>query len=175
MRQSSKTALGGIIAALSVTIMAATTVVPFLSYALPAISGALLIIMVIEINRKWAFGAYISVSVLSFFILTDKEAAIMYAAFFGYYPIIKSALENRLPRVLEYLVKFSIFNVAVVSAVLIIVYAFKIPIDDVTENMPIYILLIMANAMFLLYDYTLTQTVELYNVKYRKRFRKIFK
>ena len=32
----------------------------------------------------------------------------MYAAFFGYYPVIKSFLESKLPRVFEWIVKFLI-------------------------------------------------------------------
>ena len=92
MRQSAKTALAGIISALAVAIMFATTIIPFLTYALSAISGALLLLMVIEINRRWAFTSYVAVSILSILLLNDKEAALMYILFFGYYPIMKSVL-----------------------------------------------------------------------------------
>ncbi|MDR1630279.1 MAG: hypothetical protein LBS36_08745 [Oscillospiraceae bacterium] len=177
MRQSAKTALAGIVSALAVAIMFATTLIPFLTYALPAISGALLILIVIEVNRKWAFASYAAVSILSFLLLNDKEAALMYIAFFGYYPVIKSMLESRLPRVVEYLVKLLLFNVSVISATLLAVFVLKIPLEDVEERGPAVIpyLLLMANAMFLLYDYTLTQFVQLYLKKIQHRFRKLFR
>lgn len=55
-RNSSKTALGGIVAALSVTMMFLTAVIPTLTYALPAAAGILLMIVVIEIDKRWAGG-----------------------------------------------------------------------------------------------------------------------
>ena len=84
MRNSAKTAMGGMIAALSLTIMLLTAVIPYLQYALPAMSGALLVLMVIEINKKWALCTYTAVSILSFLILPNKEAAMVYFAFFGF-------------------------------------------------------------------------------------------
>ena len=85
-RNSSKTALGGIVAALSVTMMFLTAVIPTLTYALPAAAGVLLIIVVIDVDKKWAFGVYAAVSLLSLLVLPDKEAAVMYVFFFGHYP-----------------------------------------------------------------------------------------
>ena len=89
MKQSSKTALGGVVSALSVTLMLMTAVIPFMTYALPLLAGALLILMVIEINKRWAFIVYVAVSLLAVLVVPDKEAAVFYIAFFGYYPIIK--------------------------------------------------------------------------------------
>ena len=60
------------IAALSVTIMLSTAVIPYLTYALPAMAGVLLVLMVIEINKSWALCTYVAVSILSFLILPDK-------------------------------------------------------------------------------------------------------
>ena len=52
MRESSKAALGGIIAALSVSIMLLTYISPLLVYTVPVISGLLLLIIVTEIGYK---------------------------------------------------------------------------------------------------------------------------
>lgn len=177
MRQSAKTALAGIVSALAVAIMFATTLIPFLTYALPAISGSLLILMVIEINKKWAFASYGAVSILSILLLNDKEAALIYIMFFGYYPIIKPLLESHLPKILEYISKFLIFNVSIIAATLMAIYVFNIPLEDVEKHgmKVIPILLLMANVMFLLYDFTLTQLVELYLKKMQKGFGKLFK
>ena len=87
-KNSTKTAIGGIIAALSIVLMLLTSAIPTLTYAIPAIAGLLLVIIVIEVNKKWAFGVYFVVGVLSMLLVADKEAAVMYVMFFGYYPII---------------------------------------------------------------------------------------
>lgn len=177
MKQSSKTALGGIVSALSVVLMLMTAVIPFMSYALPLIAGALLILMVIEINKSWAFIVYAAVSLLAVFVVPDKEAAVFYVAFFGYYPIIKSTLEKHLPRVVEWIVKFAIFNFAVIAAYLFTVKVLGIPFDDIGEwgRYGMLVLLAVANVTFLVYDIMLTKLVTLYLYKFRKSFKKIFK
>lgn len=177
MKQSSKTALGGIVSALSIVLMLMTAVIPFMSYALPLIAGALLILMVIEINKSWAFIVYVAVSLLSVLVVPDKEAATFYIAFFGYYPIIKSTLEKHLPNVVEWIVKLLIFNVATVAAYLFTVYVLGIPFDDMGEygKYGVFALLGLANFVFVFYDILLTKLITLYMIKFRKSFHKIFK
>ena len=58
MKQSSKCAIGGIVSALSLVLMISVAIIPFLTYALPALAGVLIIFIVIEIDKKWAFGVY---------------------------------------------------------------------------------------------------------------------
>lgn len=177
MRKSSKTALGGIIAALSLVLMLVSNFIPFLTYALPAVAGAVLMIMVIEINRRWAFCSYVAVSLLSLMILADKETAMMYVAFFGYYPIAKNIFESHLPAFWEKLCKFLLFNIAVVVAYAIIIYVFNLPIDELEEygKWAVPVLLLMGNIIFVLYDYLLTKLVTIYLKLWRRRFRGIFK
>lgn len=178
MRNSAKTALGGMITALSLVIMLLTAVIPYLQFALPAFSGALLVLMVIEINKKWAFCAYAAVSILSFLILTDKEAAMMYIAFFGYYPVLKPLLEAKIKQNwLCWAIKALIFNASVIAAYFIIVKVFGIPIEEMEEwgKWGIPGLLALANVMFVMYDICITRLVTVYLHKWQKKFRKLFK
>ncbi len=177
MKQSSKTALGGIVSALSIVLMLLTMVIPFMTYALPLLAGALLILMVIEINKRWAFVVYVAVSLLAVFVVPDKEAAVFYIAFFGYYPIIKAPLEKHLPNVAEWIVKFLIFNAAAVAGYLFTTYVLGIPVDDMDGfgRYGVFILLALANVVFVAYDIMLTKFITLYLNKFRKSFRKIFK
>lgn len=176
MKQSSKIALGGIIAALSVVLMFLTGLIPFLTYALPAVAGVLLTLTVIEINKKWSFFIFAAISILSLLVVPDKEAAMMYVGFFGYYPIIKSVLECKLPKALEWVLKLVIFNAAVILSYCIIIYVFGIPLDELQEygKYSLLILLGGANIVFLLYDYCLTKMIDLYLSKWQSRFRKLF-
>lgn len=178
MKNSAKTALGGMLAALSVVIMLLTAVIPYLTYALPAMSGVLLVLMVIEINKKWALCTYVTISILSFLILPDKEAAMMYFAFFGCYPIVKPVLETYLKNnILCWLAKAVFFNAAAVAAYMIIVNVFGMPLDEMEElgKWAVPILLGMGNVMFVLYDICITSMVSLYLKKWQKKFRKLFK
>lgn len=178
MRNSAKTALGGMIAALSIITMLLTAVIPYLTYALPAISGVLLVFMVIEINKKWAVCTFVAVSILSFLILPDKEAAMMYAAFFGCYPIVKPVLESKISNnILCWTAKAIFFNSAAVCAYLIIINVFGIPLEEMEEmgKWAIPALLGMGNVMFVLYDICITRMVTLYINKWQRKFRKLFR
>ncbi len=177
MRSSTKTALGGIVAALSVTLMLLSAVVPFLEYALPAFSGALLLLLVIELGRGWAFGAYLSVSILSLIMLTNKEAAMMYVAFFGWYPVIKQSLERVLRlKPLAWLVKIVIFACSMVAAYFILIKLFGMRIEDLTDHglKGLLGLLGMAVVMFVVLDVCMSRLILLYERRWQKKFRKLF-
>lgn len=177
MKQSSKCAIGGIVASLSLVLMISVAVVPFLTYALPAIAGAMMIFAVIEINRKWAFGIYAAVSILGLFLVPDKEVAVMYLAFFGYYPIIKSLLESKCGRVLEWALKVISFLSTMVISYYLMIKFMGVTIDemDTWGKWAVPILLGMGTYAFVIYDLALTRLVFLYDLKWRKYFRKYFK
>lgn len=178
MRNSSKTAMGGMISALSLVIMLLTAVIPYLEYALPAMSGVLLVLIVIEINKKWALCTYAAVSILSFLILPNKEAAMMYFAFFGCYPILKPVLEGKIKNSsICWIIKAVFFNTVAVAAYLVIIYVFGMPLDDFEDfgKWTVPVLLGMGNIMFVLYDICITRLVTLYLHKWQKKFRKLFK
>lgn len=176
-KNSTRTALGGILASLSVVLMMLTSVIPTLTYALPAMSGVLLVIEVIEVDKKWAAGVYATVSVLSVFLLADKEAATMYVMFFGYYPILKAVIESKCPRWLSWLLKFFLFNLSMTAAFLLVTYVFHIPFEEMEKYGAIaaWGLLGLGNVAFLLYDFALSRLIGLYLLKWRKAFRRIFK
>jgi len=177
MKKSAKTAIGGISAALSIVLMFLTSVIPSMTYALPAAAGILLTVIVIEIDKKWAFGVFAAVGLLSILLIADKEAAVMYIMFFGYYPILKAILEEKLPKVVSWVLKFAVFNVSMVAAFLITVYVFNIPFDEMEKYgvKAAFFLLALGNIVFLLYDYALSNLIKLYMLKWRKAFHKIFK
>lgn len=178
MKNSSKTAMGGMIAALSLVIMLLTAVIPYLQYALPAMSGALLIVMVIEISKSWALCSYVAVSILSFLILPNKEAAMVYFAFFGCYPILKPVLESKIKNnIICWIAKALFFNAAAIAAYSVIIYVFGIPLDETEEfgKWAVPILLGLGNVMFVLYDICITRLVTIYLRRWQKKFRKLFR
>ena len=70
---SYKVALGGVISLLCLLAMFLTSVAPFLYLTLPMIAGALITIIVVEVNMSWAFLTYVAVSLLSIFVTPNKE------------------------------------------------------------------------------------------------------
>lgn len=177
MKQSSKCALGGIIAALSLVLLISVAIFPFMEYALPAVAGALVILMVIETDKKWAFGVYCAVAILGLFLVPNKEVAIMYFAFFGYYPILKAMIESRLPSALSWIIKVGTFVTTMVVSYAFMMRFMGVTIDETEEfgMIAIPILLGVGAFTFILYDIALTKMVMLYLMKWQKHFKRSFK
>lgn len=177
MKQSSKCALGGIVAALSLVLMMSVAVIPFMTYALPAVAGALIILMVVETDKKWAFGVYSAVAILGMFLVPDKEVSVMYLAFFGYYPILKALIEAKAPAALGWVIKVGTFVATMVAAYAFMMKFMGITLDDTGEfgNYAIPVLLGMGAVTFVIYDIALTRMVMLYLMKWQKHFKRSFK
>lgn len=170
---SNKVALGGIISGLSLLFMFLTGIFPFAEYALPALSGIVLITLVIEINKKTAYIAFIAVGILSLIITPVKESAILFVFFFGYYPILKSSLEKVKNRVFEWCLKIGIFNVTVVCAYILMINI--LGMNEITSDFNGWFeygaiaLLLLGNVAFIIYDYALTQVIGMYYQKIRPK------
>ena len=177
MSKSGKIALGGLLTALGVVLMFLTGLIPIGTYALPAIAGVLLIVAVIEIGAKWAWMIYAAVAVLSLLFAADKEAALLFVLFFGYYPVLKSFLERISNKVLSWISKFAVFNVAVVACFFLVVNFLQLPEDSFTVfgiYLP-WVFLILGNAVFLIYDIALSGLVATYVEKLHHRVTKTLK
>lgn len=171
--KSLKIAFGGIVAALSLVLMLLTGVLPFGTYALPCFAGILLTSIVIEFGIPWAIGVYVGVSVLSFLLVSDKEAALYYTLILGIYPILKSLFERIKLRWLSFLIKLLYFNFTAVAAFYISIFVLSIPIESFSlfgVNMP-FLFLLIGNAVFVVYDICVTRLISAYLNVWRSRFK----
>ncbi len=94
MKPAKKAAICGILTALSLVFMFLTGLFPIASYAIPAFCGILLMIVVFEMGRRQAMLVYLAVALLSLLLTPDREAAFIYIIFLGYYPVLKSKIEQ---------------------------------------------------------------------------------
>lgn len=173
-RKSTQVALGGVCTSLCVLLMFATSMVPFATYAIPMLAGALLIPVIIENGTKTAVLVYAAVSILSFFVVPDREAAIYFIAFLGYYPIAKTSLDRIRPRFLSVLAKFALFNVAITCATLASIYL--LGMGTLVEDMGDFgrygalVMLGLGNVFFVAYDFCLSRYLLIYIRWFRPRF-----
>ena len=164
LKKTSKIALSAVFSALSVALMALVSIIPNLELALPAISGLFVAVIVIEINKKWALGVWAAVSLLSLIVVPIKEAAINYADFFGYYPVLKSVLESNTPRSVLYIFKIQTFSVVLSLSYFLMVKFMGIDPDlpDVLGKWAIPAIALLGIIAFLLYDYALSKLITFY-------------
>ncbi len=177
MRNTSLTALGGIITALSIFFMFLASLIPNMTYVVPAFAALLLIVTLEEAETKWSLFIFIAVAILSFMIVTDKEAAIMYLFVFGYYPIAKRFFEEKCPKALSWLLKIILFNVMLILGYLIIIYVFLIPVEGLDQfgKWTPFILLLGMNVCLVVYDYLINLLTGIYRKRYHGKVAKLFR
>lgn len=165
-KKSTQIAIGGVFSALCLLLMFLTGMIPFSMYVLPAMAGAMLIAVVVENGRKTAALVYITVSILSLFIVPEREAVLMFIVLLGYYPIVKELMERIRSRPVQYVLKLLLFNVTVVGGMLFSAYI--LGMSELLSGMNDFgrytavVLLVAGNVIFVVYDFLLTRYTALY-------------
>lgn len=155
--KSLRVALGGIVAALCIVIMFLTGVLPALYIAAPMAAGLLMIILVEEVSVGWAWLTYLAVSLLSLIVTFDKEAALMFILFFGYYPMLRLNLEKIRAKTLKTLCKYAVFNLFLALDFVMTVYVLGLPTFEDTGPVMFVLLLLGFNLIFHFYDRVLSR------------------
>lgn len=185
MNKAKKNAFGGMAVALIIVIMLPSTF-QFFEYLMPLAAGLLMSLFVVEFGRNWSVAVYASSAILSLLILPNKEAAVLYAVFLGYYGIFKSFIESKmLRRPIEILIKLSVFLCSMVVFGVVMMKVFGMPyselmgLDDIKNSFVAkYVLPITAAlgiATCLLLDKLTTMAVTIYLRFWQKRVRKALK
>ena len=162
MKNTSKITLSAVMASLATAFML-LSYFPYLTYAIPAISGLFIMVIVIEVNKKWAVMAYITASILVL-LLAEPESGLLFVSFFGYYPVLKASIDSMRKPVLEWAVKIAVFNIAVIAVYALFAKAFGISLEDfgTLGKYGAFILLGMGNIVFIFYDVAVSRMAMVY-------------
>lgn len=177
MRYSSSVAVAGVFSAMFIVLMFVGGLFSVSTYAVPLILGVILYCLNKTFGTKTAFAVYAAVSVLSMLLLTNKECALMFALNFGYYPLIKNALDKLKSKALQWLLKLLIFNASVAAVELICIYVFHIPFFE-NEKFSWFLLLLYAflmNVVFVMFDLFLGVFIKIYSLRFEGKIKKLFK
>lgn len=174
--QSHRVALAGVFGALAVVIMLMGGILPFATFAAPAMAGLFIVPVAVEFGRKTGSLLYAAVGILAFFLVPDREMSLIFIFLLGYYPLLKTSLEHIRRRALQWAVKFAVFNASVCALYSLLLFVF--PLDAVVEEMGgggFYIALLwaMGNLTFFVYDIAVTRIVAVYCVRLRPRLMKM--
>ena len=153
MRNNAKQmALGGIFAALAVTIMSLGGMIPLATYVCPMLCMMLQFTVLIFCGQRTAWAWYGAVSILGLLLGPDKEAAAVFC-FLGYYPIIKPRLDKMR---LGLLWKALLFNASMCIMYWLLLNLFGL--EGLTEEFSelgtamLWVLLALGNVTFFLLD-----------------------
>jgi len=149
--------LSGILTGLTIVILYLNLLLPISTISILTLASLLVPIALIRGSMKSAILVYVSSSIIGLFIL-PLNIIILYILFFGIYGIVKFYIEkiNKLP--LEIFIKIIFFNIILFLSF----FVFKTFIPIEITKLPIGIFLIIAEIVFLLYDYALTLLISFY-------------
>ena len=166
-------AFSGIFCALALVIMFMTSLLGIFTYAGPITAAVTLIPIREEFGTKTGLTAWAAIAALSMMLLPDREMALFFICF-GWYPLALRSVHKIKPRLLRIAVTLAIF-----LALVLLMYGVLcglLGIDpELAENTRIFniALLITGGLTFLLCDAAYCRMLLLWQVKWRKSFRKL--
>lgn len=134
--------------ALTVVLMILGAVLELGMYACPLLAGVFFILVGEKYGRKYHVMLYAVSAVLCFLLVPNIEQNLIFAGFFGWYPIIRPSLQ-KLPKILSWIVKFGIFNGVVLAIEWLVM---RILVPEAVGSAILWVLLILGNITFLFYD-----------------------
>lgn len=160
-------ALGGLLLALSLISLYGASFVPGFEITLYTVSSIFVPIMMIETKGKGGWVLYGACSILALVLLPNKLAAFPYIFFFGIYGIIKFYIEKIKSPIIQMNLKFATFTI-----IMVVVYHFFhdlfFGVITVKEG-PAFILLLLGELLFFVYDILLTGAINFYYKRFHGR------
>ncbi len=177
LKKAVKAAFCGLSAALSAALLFAGSILYIFSYAVPMLLGLVIFMINKTFGRGYAAYVYIAVSLLSLLFVPEKETVMMYALFFGYYPIVKPFIEKFRMKFIRVILKFILFNASVATIELICVYVFGIPFfENGTFSSAMLIFFSVAmNIAVIMYELLLKSFTVLYEKRIEGRIKNLLK
>ncbi len=171
--ETMKTALCGVLGALCITILLMGFLVPFATYACPAMAACCLLPVIYEYSQKTAFTLYVAVSFLGLMLVPEQELIFMFIFVFGLYTVVKFSIDRVRNKTVRYTIKFVYINVALIISygLLLIVFPVAALVNEFNEYGIAFtaLLIAMFNLVFFLYDKMVERVLLIYIYKLRPK------
>ncbi|MGM9680842.1 MAG: hypothetical protein ACI3XR_04995 [Eubacteriales bacterium] len=154
--------LSAIFSALGVVLLWLGGMLGDLDLSMAAIVSLIVVLAAIEMGLKYAFAVYLVTSALALILFPSYFITPIYVLFIGYYPIAKSLLE-KLPKVLSFICKLILMN-----GMLTLICFIGSRLFGLEEDIAIWILYILGNVAFIIFDIALSLLISLYYARFRK-------
>ena len=149
--------LSAALVALTIIILYLNLLLPISTLSILTLTALLVPIALMRGSMKSAILVYVASSIIGFFIL-PINIIMLYILFFGIYGIVKYYIEKISKLPLEILLKLIFFNMIL----FISFFVFKFFIAMEITKLPIWLFWIIAQIVFLVFDYALTLLISFY-------------
>lgn len=165
MKHTKTIALCGMMAALSVVVMALGAAIGLGMYASPMIAGVCLMPIGKACGRKYQWTLWGAVSLLCLILIPEAEQNLMYITLFGLYPLLYSGFA-KLPKRIRLIAKLAYFNLTVIAVEALVMLVLA---PEVMSVWMMIVMLLMGNFIFLCYDFLLPRFAALIYTKYLRK------
>ena len=156
---AAKVAYPAVLGALALALVYLGAASPTGSWGIVAMAGLLPAAAVISVGLK--AGLLCWAAVLAFLLVPDKFCALLFAALFGPYPMVKSLAEGLRKKPVEYLLKLAFFNASFTLLYLTMRGAVLGSLPQALGGSS-WVLYGAANLVFLAYDYGFSRLFAVY-------------
>ncbi len=179
VRKSGKIALGAVITCLCTVLNVLATIIPAAGYVFPASAGIFALIPVFESSFELGYMVYFSTSFLSLLLCINKFSVLNFVMFFGFYPIIRLKIKsmNFIAEIFKFFINIFVFNFSMILKFVMEIYIFSIPEESLYfyEIYWPYILLAIANVVFLMYNRCIDKFILFYFYFLQEKLKKSLK
>ena len=165
MKNTKKLALAALMSALAVAVMYAGCLLEILDLSTAAVASMCVLLVLVETGAKYAWLTYAVSATLSLILLPIKTAGLLFVGFLGFYPMAKALFEMRFRGWRCLVLKILLLNGCTVLMLLLVRYV-------IAEALWFEIFtLVLANIVFVVYDYALTHLLRAYVFVWRKKLK----
>lgn len=158
-------AFGALCSALIVVFLSVSALIPTLDLTLAALAAFVVYVLLLEFGSLTAFLAFLASAALSLVLLPNKDCALFYTCFFGWYPFARSAL-SKIPVFWSWVVK--IVLALVCGGLFCLFFLVLFPVADLTQSLtPVFAFLFLI--AFILYEIGLGRWILFYRYNLRPK------
>ncbi|MBQ9736028.1 MAG: hypothetical protein IJV96_04505 [Clostridia bacterium] len=172
MRRTKKITLTALFSALSVVLLLLGTLSRVLDLSAAGIACCFVVFLRLEVGGAYPVIYWGATSALSLLIYPSGGAGLFFALF-GLYPLLKALLE-RLPRILEWLLKLLVCAAVLAAYVLLAIFVFRLE-DTVLTGWMLPVFLLAGVVVFVLFDIALSRLIVFYSLRLRARIAHLLK
>ena len=155
-----------LLTSLTMVFLYLSSVFPTMQLTFVAAASLFGVVQVIENGIKGGLFVFAGSTLLGFLIVPDKTSMILYALFFGYYPIVKSLAERVDNVFLRWGIKLLVMN----ASLWVILRFFGELIFDLSQfEYGVWVFAAMFDLAFILFDIAITRLASLYIRRFHKK------
>lgn len=158
-----------IFGALALVLLYGAAAAPGGRWGIVAVAGLMPCAVVVSAGLAAGFLCWAGVTVLAFLLVPDKLVALLFGVLFGLYPMVKSLIERLRKLPLETVLKLIFFNLSfsLIYFTMRVAVLASLP----TQLGRVWVLYLVGNVVFLLYDYGFSRLIALYMARIYKHSR----